>query len=60
MTPYAKSFETSMKKRYGLDSIIGKNSSLRFPRHVYTISPITINAILASNTEEIEQLLIQL
>jgi hypothetical protein len=43
-----------MKKRYGLESIIGKNSTLRFPRLVSLEMPSTINSILPANTEEIE------
>jgi hypothetical protein len=43
-----------MKRRYGLESIIGKNSTLRFPRLVSLEMPCTINSILPANTEEIE------
>eukprot|EP00026_Physarum_polycephalum_P002956 Phypoly_transcript_02965.p2 GENE.Phypoly_transcript_02965~~Phypoly_transcript_02965.p2 ORF type:complete len:305 (+),score=-12.16 Phypoly_transcript_02965:77-991(+) len=43
-----------MKKRYGLESIIGKNSSLRFPRLVSIEDITTINSILPANSEEIE------
>jgi len=43
-----------MKKRYGLESIIGKHSTLRFPRLVSIEEVATINSILPANMEEIE------
>lgn len=43
-----------MKRRYGLESIIGKHSRLRFPRLVSIVYPETVNCILPANTEEIE------
>jgi hypothetical protein len=43
-----------MKRKYGLESIIGKTSSLRYPRLVFIEQIETINCILPANTEEIE------
>jgi ribosomal protein L11 len=39
-----------MKKRYGFSNIIGKKSTLRFPRLVYNVHPETITFILHANT----------
>lgn len=38
-----------MKKRYGLDSIIGKRSKLRFPHHIFVPTVDTLNFILPAN-----------
>jgi len=39
-----------MKKRYGFSNIIGKKSTLRFPRLVYNVHPETITFVLHANT----------
>jgi ribosomal protein L11 len=38
-----------MKKKYGLESIIGKKSKLRFPRHAFIPKVDTLNFILPAN-----------
>jgi ribosomal protein L11 len=38
-----------MKKRYGLDSIVGKKSKLRFPRLIYIVTGETLNFLLPAN-----------
>jgi ribosomal protein L11 len=43
-----------MKKRYGLESIIGKKSALRFPRLVSNTKIDTISAILPANNAAAE------
>lgn len=38
-----------MKKKYGLDSIIGRKSKLRFPHHVYVPKADTLNFTIQAN-----------